>query len=226
MKRADSRKDMVMMMKKMKLLALLTAAFLLTACGNSDGQSQDQTDTTPISNDTESGVDASAPTISAVEMKQQGNPTSIQLADIMEESGDAYAAWIKISTQFDAELSMYSYDTLAAGTIAIAVDFKVEHFDETESTLYWGYQLTSGGQSYSVWDGTSPADTLTVTEDGTYTIVFDAQKALGGPIEAIESFQLVFPAQSDTTATKVSVTKVRCITDAGDLEYLTTGKAE
>lgn len=216
-------------MKKFKLLAVLMATVLVTACGASDDNAKDTTGTTQESGAAtdESNVDeASTQIASAVEMKEQGNPTSIYLADIIEESGDAYAAWIKISTQFDPELSMYSYDTMASGTEAIVVDFTVSNFDESETTLYWGYQLTSGGSSYSVWDGTSAADTLTITEDGSYTIVFDAQKALGGPIESIESFQLVFPAQSDTTATKVSVTKVTCITDPADLQYVSTGKAE
>lgn len=215
-------------MKKFRLLGILIATTLMVACGKANDSTKNTTDNTQetATLDENSVEEAFSQIASAVEMKEQGNPTSIYLADIMEESGDAYAAWIKISTQFDPELSMYSYDTMASGTEAIVVDFTVTNFDESEATLYWGYQLTSSGSSYSVWDGTSVADTLTITEDGSYTIVFDAAKALGGPIESIESFQLVFPAQSDTTGTRVSVTKVTCITDAADLQYVSTGKAK
>ncbi len=162
------------------------------------------------------------PVTSAVKMKEQGNPTEILLADIAEESGDAAHAWIKISTQYDPTLSMYSYDLIPSGTIAIAVTFTVSNFDCEKSTLYWGYQLASGGKTFAVWDGTSPADTLTVTEDGTYTIVFNANTALGGPIETIESFQLVFPCTMDTS-TEVSIESAKCITDEADLAYFVTG---
>lgn len=222
-------------MKKVKLLAILMAAAMLTlsACNSSDNTSDGGT--TTDTNDNQTGIDTAqedntqdtTPMLtSAVDMREQGNMTRIQLADIMETSGDAYAAWIKISTQFDPELSMYSYDTMPAGTIAIIVDFTVSHFDESEATLYWGYQLISNGTSQSVWDGTSAADTLMITEDGSYTIVFDAQKALGGPIDSIESFQLVFPSQSETPATEVSVTRVRCLTDENDLQYVSSGRTE
>lgn len=218
-------------MRRLKLLGVFMTAILLTACGSSSNDTatdtvQESGSVADNTGDINSENEQTASIASAVEMKEQGNPTSIYLADIMETSNDAYAAWIKISTQFDSELSMYSYDTMATGTEAIVVEFTVKDFDETEATLYWGYQLSSGGTSFSVWDGTSPADTLTITEDGSYKIVFDAEKALGGPIETIESFQLVFPAQSETTTTKVSVTKVYCITDTADLENVSTGKAE
>lgn len=160
----------------------------------------------------------SGPSLTAVSMLRQGNPTSIALADIVETD----KAWIKISTQFDKELSMYECSSLELDTIAIAVTFTVSDFDCGESTLYWGYQLISGGETYSVWDGTSPADTLTITEDGKYMMVFDAQKALGGTIDTIESFQIVFPCGETTTA-KVSVGSVMCITDSTELEYFVTG---
>lgn len=194
------------------LLAALMVFAILSGCAANEGEgTTDVTETAP-----------QAPVTSAVKMKEQGNPTEILLADIAEESGDAANAWIKISTQYDPTLSIYSYDLIPSGTIAIAVTFTVSNFDCGESTLYWGYQLISGGQTFAVWDGTSPADTLTVNGDGTYTIVFNANTALGGPIETIESFQLVFPCTMETL-TEVSVDSAKCITDEADLAYFVTG---
>lgn len=197
-------------MKKRILAAIMSIALFLTGISAMTACSQ------PAEVQPE---EPAGPVLTAVEMVKQGNPTSINLADIAETD----KAWIKISTQFDKDLSMYMYDTIPSGTCAIAVKFTISDFDCGESNLYWGYQLISGGETYAVWDGTSVADTLTVTDNGKYMIVFDAQKAIGGNIDTIESFQLVFPCGSESTTTKVSVNSVKCITDPAELEYFVTG---
>lgn len=168
----------------------------------------------------EASPEPDAPVTTAVSMIAQGNPTTINLADIVEKDMNA---WVKISTQFDPELSMYSYDTLAADTCAIAVDLTVSNFDCGESTLYWCYQLKSGENTVAVWDNTSPTDTLTITEDGRYMLVFDVQAALGGTLDTIESLQVVFPCASETTSTVLTVNSVKCVTNADELEYFVTG---
>lgn len=211
-------------MKKRKLALVLALGLALTGCGNasdssSDSQSQDQNlqSEQDISQEEVEETPASASTL-----LPQGNSTSVYLSEIAEDNPDGYNAWLKISTQFDPDLSMYSYDSAPADSVALIVDFSVSGYDLGSSTLYWGYQLISGGDTYSVWDGSSPADTLTITQDGSYRMVFDAATALGGTIETIESFQLVFPCSEDTD-TKVTIKQVTAITDSADLQYYTTG---
>ena len=100
---------------------------------------------------------------------------------------------------------MYSSDSVPEGATGIVVDFTVSGMDVDEATLYWCYELVSGGETLSVWDDTSPADKLTINGDGSYRMVFDAEKALGGTIDSICSLQIVFPGISETTTTSVTV---------------------
>ncbi len=186
------------------MAAVMTAALLFSACSN--GESNGGTGGTvgeSVSADAkESGTDS---TSKANSMILQGNPTTINLAEIAEESEDTYNAWIKISTIYDPELSMYSSDSVPEGATGIVVDFTVSGMDVDEATLYWCYELVSGGETLSVWDDTSPADKLTINGDGSYRMVFDAEKALGGTIDSICSLQIVFPGISETTTTSVTV---------------------
>jgi uncharacterized protein YceK len=215
-------------MKKKNLALIFAIGIVLTGCGSTASEATSANDTEITSEETSEGVseetsgDASENAASAVKLTSQGNSNSVRLSEIAEQNGEDYNAWLKISTQYDPDLSMFNYDSAPADASAIIVDFSVTDFDLDESTLYWGYQLVSGGSTTSVWDTSSPADTLTVTSDGDYRIVFNADTALGGPIESIESFQLVFPC-TDSTNTKVTVNSVTAITDEADLQYYTTG---
>lgn len=186
------------------MAAVMTAALLFSACSNgeSNGETSGPAGESVSADAKESGADS---TSKANSMILQGNPTTINLAEIAEESEDTYNAWIKISTIYDPELSMYSSDSVPEGTTGIVVDFTVSGMDVDEATLYWCYELVSGGETVSVWDDTSPADKLTINGDGSYRMVFDAEKALGGTIDSICSLQIVFPGISETTTTSVTV---------------------
>lgn len=210
--------------KLLVVLLILSLTCQLAACSGSQTSNTDTADN--ISSTvapTPTPEPASQIVTTAVKMQKQGNPTSIMLSDIAEVSGDKVNAWIKISTKYDEVLSMYNYDSLAAGTLGIAVTFTVEQFDCTSSTLYWCYQLTSGGVSTSIWDNSSLSDTLTITKDGTYRLFFDAKTALGGTLDEIDSFQIVFPCGSEVTSTKFTVKSVECITVEEELQYFKTG---
>jgi hypothetical protein len=215
-------------MKKKNLALVFALGLALTGCGSngSDNSTADVNDTEissdVVSDEGDTATDSEETAASAVKLTPQGNSTDVSLSEIAEETDGSWNAWIKISTQYDAELSMYNYDSAPADTVAIIVDFSVSDFDLNEATLYWCYQLVSGGNTTSVWDTSSPADTLTVTADGDYRIVFNATAALAGPIESIESFQLVFPCTASTN-TKVTVNSATAITDEADLQYYTTG---
>lgn len=207
------------MKRKLFLIAGALSVILLAGCGKSDEQSDE---TTTKSSQAESVQETTAATSSAVSMREQGNPKTVKLSDIAEE-GDTVKAWIKISTQFDSELSMYDFNSLAPDTHAIAVTFKVSNMSEEQAEIYWCYQLTAGGKTTEVWDNSSPTDKLTVKEDGTYMLVFDADKALGGAIESIGSFQFVYPCSGMDTSTVIEVTDVKCITDTSELDNYVTG---
>ena len=186
------------------MAAVMTAALLFSACSNgeSNGETSGPAGESVSADAKEIGADS---TSKANSMILQGNPTTINLAEIAEESEDTYNAWIKISTIYDPELSMYSSDSVPEGATGIVVDFTVSGMDVDEATLYWCYELVSGGETLSVWDDTSPADKLTINGDGSYRMVFDAEKALGGTIDSICSLQIVFPGISETTTTSVTV---------------------
>ena len=181
--------------------AVMTMVVMCSACSNGK---KDADTTSEPTKAVESTSEYQAPTPRA--MISQGNPLSINLAEISELNNEAYNAWIKISTMYDPLLSMYCSDLVPAGTTGIVVDFTVSDMDVEEATLYWCYQITTGENTISVWDNSSPADKLTIKGDGSYRMVFDAEKALGGPIDAIGSLQIVFPGITDTSTTKFTVT--------------------
>ena len=134
-------------MRKRMAITLVTVlmAGILTGCGN-NSSNETQTTTTEESTiaetTTEETITEKAEAGKA--MLEQGNPLEINLAEIVEKDNNA---WIKISTQFDPELSMYSYDSVPAGTAGIMVDFTVEDMDVESAALYWCYQLKSGEKS-------------------------------------------------------------------------------
>lgn len=163
---------------------------------------------------------------SASSLKEQGNPTQINLADIVEGEGDDWKAWIKISTAFDPTLSVYSYDLIPENTEGFVVDFSVKNMDCGEQTMYWCYQFKTAGGTVSLWNDTSEADQLTITGDGTYQFVFDANKAIGEPILQVESLQMVLPGLSENTTTVVEILGGKAVTDAADLSFFKTGKVE
>ncbi len=223
-------------MRKAALFTMfLAAALCFAACGKSEGGASQQTQaadgTDAAGEDNKEGEtggqdgDSPGELPKANRMVEQGNPLSVKLSDIAEESGDTFNAWIKISTAFDPELSMYQSDMIPEGTKGIVVDFTVEGMDIDGTVMYWCYQITSGGESISLWDDTSGADKLTVDGNGSYRAVFDAQKALGGDIDKIESLQLVFPGISETTSTVVTVDYAGYIDGSMDLSDFVTGKS-
>ena len=214
------------MMRRRMVLTFLTVLMtgILTGCGNNSGGGA-QTTTAPETTvaETTTPEETTAKQAAGKAMLEQGNPLEINLAEIVEKDSNA---WIKISTQFDPELSMYSYDSVSAGTAGIMVDFTVEDMDVDSATLYWCYQLTSGEKSISVWDTTSPAEQLTITGDGRYVMVFDANVALGGALDEIESLQIVFPGLSEDTSTVFEVNEARYLSSTEDMSVYVTGKVE
>jgi len=190
---------------------------IITGSSSTSSSSSEATDT---SSETES---ESAAPIALTALKEQGNPLSIKLADIVEEGSDnSWKAWIKVSTQYDPELSVYSYDLIPENTEGIIVEFTVSGMDTDSATLYWCYQLETADGTTSVWDTSSPADTLTITGDGTYTMVFDAEKALGAPISVVDSLQIVFPNLTETTTTNFTFTGAWATTEKSDLLLYTS----
>lgn len=221
-------------MKAKKLLVMLCfALILLAACGSKE-QAADPTPTTaPTETPTPEPTATSTPTpsptpqaASARSLKEQGNPTKIYLADIVEGKGSDWKAWIKVSTAFDPTLSVYSYDLIPENTEGFVVNFKVKDMDCGEQTMYWCYQFKTASGTVAVWNDTSTADKLTITGDGTYQFVFDAIKAVGEPILQVESFQMVFPGLTENTTTIVELTGAKAVTDAADLSFFSTGKVE
>ena len=193
-RKSCSTKGRIITMKK-TLILILTGIMTMTlmACGSGEKK---EAGTTAEDGTTVEEQDAS---VSAVAMREQGNPLSIDLADIVEISEDgSCGAWVKLSTKFDPELSMFSTDTLAPETVALVVDFAVTDLDVEEATLMFQYQLVNGEMTYSVWDESSAADKLTITEDGKYRMVFDTKLTTDGALTEIDSFQLVFPCASET----------------------------
>lgn len=213
-------------MKGKKALGiLLISALFLTACGGEkqSGATEPEIKTESAVSDGKEEAPAAA---SAVALCKQGNPTTISLADIAEESKEDYKAWIKVSTAFDPELSVYSADLIPENTQAIVVQFQVSNMDCGEQDMYWCYQLITADGTVSLWDDTSAADKLHITGDGTYQFVFDAGKALGMPIVTVESLQMVFPGLTETTQTTVELLDAKAITDAGEVSLFTSGKLD
>lgn len=167
----------------------------------------------------------------ATPMLKQGNLTSFNLNTIAETN--KAEIYIKISTQFDPDLSMYDYSSMPEGTKAIAVTYDISGFDQGSAPMYWCYQLQGGdytAKSLSCWDASSPTDKITVDADGRYMLVFNAKAALNGDLTLIESLQMVFACGSvdaaASTATKFKCIGVECITDEAELANYVSGKVE
>ncbi len=221
-------------MKFKKLLCtLLLSTLVLTACGSEStemgNENQSNTESENMVSEEasqENSEDAVVRASSAVKLWEQGNPTSIVLADIVEESSEDWKAWIKVSTAFDPTLSVYSSDLIPQNTQAVVVTFKISNMDCGMQNMYWCYQLITADGTVSLWNDTSAADKLTIDGDGTYQFVFDANKALGAPIDKVESLQIVLPGLTETTTTKVEFLGAKAITDANDVSLFTSGKVE
>ena len=204
------------------LMSIMMVMGLACGCGKEEKKETQQTEKTSEKATEEEKKDAT----SEVALNKQGNPLEVALVDIVEEDTDDWKAWIKISTLYDPELSMYSSDLIPQNTQAIVVTFTVSNMDCEAQEMYWCYQLGAVGETVAVWDNTSPADKLMVDGDGTYTFVFDANKALGAPIDTVESFQMVFPGLTETTTTTVKVKSAVAITNASDVANYTSNKVE
>ncbi len=211
--------------QKALISACVLSSMLMISCSNQTNRSSSSASSSaasPTTDDTSSETESATP-VALTSLKEQGNPLSIKLADIVEESSDGtWKAWVKVSTQYDPELSVYSYDLIPANTEGIIVEFTVSGMDTDSATLYWCYQLETADETISVWDTSSPADTLTITGDGTYTMVFDAEKALGAPISVVDSLQIVFPDLTETTTTTFTFTGAWATTDKSDLLLYTS----
>ncbi len=156
----------------------------------------------------------------------QGNPTEINLVDIVEEGDTDWKAWIKMSTAFDPTLSVYNNFSFPASTQAVVVTFNVSDMDCEQQDMYWCYQLITADGTVSLWDDTSSADKLTITGDGKYQFVFDATKALGTPIQTVESLQMVFPGLTETTTTKVELLSAVAYDNTEDISKLVSKKLD
>ena len=207
-------------MKKKLLVLMLACSMVISSCGQSgsdDGEKKTQATTNEAADAGASGEETTqAPEEDENKwpLTAQGNPLAPDLNEILEEDENGtYTAWIKISTQYDPELSMYLYDNIPEGTTKIVVDFSITGFDipAGSTTAYWCYQLTAGGEGYSVWDESSPTEKLEITGDGDYTITFDAGQYLAGPIEEIQSLQIVFPGFNETTSTVIAVKEASAV---------------
>ncbi len=226
---------------KVKKFLCMASLVLVTfaACGAKDSMENGQATETPAA--TATAVPTETPTpeptetptpsptpqaASAYSLKEQGNPTKVYLADIVEGKGENWKAWIKISTAFDPTLSVYSCDLIKENTEGFVVNFKVQDMDCGEQTMYWCYQFKTASGIVSLWNDTSAADKLTISGDGTYQFVFDAITAVGEPILQVESLQMVFPGLSENTTTIVELTGAKAVTDAADLAFFATGKVE
>ncbi len=214
-------------MKKKNVLALflLTAVIGMTACGKDNKKQAADPAPAPVTENpnSEETSEPAAPTpVSAKKMFDQGNPTTVTLGEFAESTTEGFKTWIKVSTQFDPAQSMYDSSSLPAGAKGIIADFTVEGL-EAATTIYWNYMLVSGEDTISVWDTSSTADTLTITEDGSYRLVFNAETVLGGPIDEINSLQFVVPCSGEDCTTKITVTKLTAITDSADFACFTTG---
>lgn len=220
-------------MKAKKYLCMLGLAVLtLAACGSKQEAEPTATpEPTATAAPTATPEPTATPTptpgpVSVRSLKEQGNPTKIYLADIVEGKGSDWKAWIKVSTAFDPTLSVYSYDLIPENTEGFVVNFKVKDLDCGEQTMYWCYQFKTASGTVAVWNNSSTADQLTITGDGTYQFVFDAMKAVGEPILQVESFQMVLPGLTKDTTTIVEFLGAKAVTDAADLAFFATGKVE
>ena len=207
-------------MKVKKLLCIMMAALLLSACGTKGDVDASQGD---AKNEAVEENNEQAGPKSAIDMREQGNPTTINLSDIVEKD---LTAWIKVSTAFDPTLSVYCSDLIPYGTQAFVVTFKISNADFEPQNMYWCYQFITPEGTVSLWNNTSAADQITVDGDGTYRMVFDVQKALGTSIDTVESLQIVLPGLAETTTTVVEFTEAFVLTDASEISMFTSGKVE
>lgn len=203
------------------VMTIACAAVMLAGCGNktkSDETTAQATESSEAVSKEESSAEVE-PESSVKKMLDQGNPHKVVLGEIAEED----KSWIKVSTAFDETLSMYSCDSISQGVTAVVVDFEVSGLETESATVYWCYMVDANGETISLWDDTSTADRLEITEDGKYRIVFDTRKALGAPMDSIQSLQLVFTNVSEETKTELTVESAGYVTDE-DISSLVSGK--
>ncbi len=206
-------------MKLRKLFCIMmVAACFLTGCNNGESAGTEASSSEKTSENQTQSV--------GKKLLEQGNPTSINLADIVEEGDTDWKAWIKVSTAFDPTLSVYWADNFPAETQAVVVTFTVSNMDCDSQDMYWCYQLITGGETVSLWNDSSDADKLTISGDGKYQFVFDATKAIGGPIETVESLQMVFPGLTDVTTTVVEFESAVALTNADDIAKFESKKLD
>ena len=209
-------------MKLRKLLCIMVvAACFLTGCSSEDATEKESTTKAK----TEGTTEKQEQTIGK-KLLEQGNPKSINLVDIVEEGDSDWKAWIKVSTAFDPTLSVYSKDSVPAGTQAVVVTFNVSNMDCEKQDMYWCYQIITENATVSLWNENSEADKLTITGDGKYQFVFDATKALGEPIQTVESLQMVFPGLTENTTTKVEFVSAVALDNADDIAKFESKKLD
>lgn len=210
-------------MKLRKLLCIMVvAACFLTGC-SSDETAEKESTTTKARTEAETD---NKETAVGKKLLGQGNPKAINLVDIVEEGDTDWKAWIKVSTAFDPTLSVYTTDSISADTQAVVVTFNVSNMDCEQQDMYWCYQIITADGTVSLWDNTSAADKLTITGDGKYQFVFDATKALGAPIQTVESLQMVFPGLSETTTTKVEFVNAVALDNVDDIAKFESKKLD
>ncbi len=208
---------------KKKYLAVMIAAimiFNLTGCGSSESSTGGNTATSQsdVSSQEEGTVSNSDST--AIPMQTTGNPAAFHLNNpegVLDPSDGS--SWVKIATIWDEELTVYSADSFAQNSVAIAVTFDVTGLDKKSQKCYWNYQvLDADGKEIQCWDDSYKTDEITITEDGTYQMVYDYSKVTDdGVLTGLQSLQLVFPKMSESTTTVVTLTDAVCIMDKSEI---------
>lgn len=210
------------MRKKLQILTMAVVLALgLTACGTKktadNGNSGTEVSKAPAGEES-----------TAQEMTKTGNPRVFQLngEHVLEKAEGT--SWVKIATIWDPELTTYDAESFVAGSKAVVADFTVTGLDVDSTKCYWNYMVVdSAGQEVECWDDTYKTDEITITEDGTYRMVFDYSKVQGGDVAGLKSLQLVFTDMTENTAAKVEVKNALCVTDEKELGSIyTSGKTE
>lgn len=151
-------------------------------------------------------------------MQTTGNSAATVLSgkDIIDP--ETMISWVKVATIWDPELTIYSADSFAQGSKAIAVTFEVSDMDLDSMKCYWNYMVfDSEDTEISCWDENYKTDDIVIEEDGKYQMVFDYSKVEGGDVAGLKSLQLVFPEMKEDTKTTVTLLDAKCIMDESEI---------
>lgn len=207
-------------MRKKYFAVLCILALSLSACGSAGDSTPSEnsvTDTTDSSSEAASSETAENAS-TAISMQTTGNSAATVLSgkDIIDP--ETMISWVKVATIWDPELTIYSADSFAQGSKAIAVTFEVSDMDLDSMKCYWNYMVfDSEDTEISCWDENYKTDDIVIEEDGKYQMVFDYSKVEGGDVAGLKSLQLVFPEMKEDTKTTVTLLDAKCIMDESEI---------